>query len=44
MIEPALKTKKPNNHPMIRITATIYKSELMVLKFYTMMIAIPIPK
>jgi hypothetical protein len=36
MIEPALKTKKPNNHPIIRITATIYNKDPIVLKFYTM--------
>jgi len=44
IIEPALKTKRPNNHPMMRMTATMYKREFMVQKFYTMIMAIPIPK
>jgi hypothetical protein len=31
IIEPALKTKKPKSHPIIRITAAMYKRELIVL-------------
>ena len=43
MMEPALKTKKPNNHPIIRITATIYKREFMV-QIFTPSKASTIPK
>jgi hypothetical protein len=41
-MDPALKTKNPNNHPIIRITARIYNKEFMVQKFIPV-IAIPVP-
>ena len=41
--EPALKTKNPSNHPIIRITAMIYSREFMVQMFIPI-VAIPIPK